>query len=434
MFLANTSRSGPFRIGRAVCSLPVEWHLSHAKQRASVRLVPGVPRQPTATVHTRGEPSPAVAHHDLRGGGAEIGSAATVCSSVFGVLAPAAALAAGPGWGSLWWPRGARFNRIPFLVNPTCAGTSLSLRAFNSQAPDAVEKQQRKMLQRVTVFAKSSNRPILPFAEDNSQLPEGACDYCDEERCFLMDTLGYLLCGHDSAAEGFAKSALDQLSRSIDAFSRRAITFLKESATEDTFVFGPFCARVLLENSCAALIGRLDCFRMMYLSEFQAQPQYEYGKRAKSAFSWVGDVIPEDKPSPNIWSLDHDVSKITRALYSRHFEHVFWRPAVNKMLDFVSNVSDPALSEIFALDAENYINEAKGRSLQLYATLSKGVHWEFFTSVLVFDEPTVKTAIRDTCLLVGHLGLTSHFIPTAYASLSPNDALNSYLLFRRELP
>jgi hypothetical protein len=249
-----------------------------------------------------------------------------------------------------------------------------------------------------------------------------------------MDTLGYLLCGYDGDAEGFARSALDQLSRSIDTFSGRALKFLVESASEDTFVFGPFCARVLLENACAALMGRLDCFRMMYLSEFQAQPEYEYGKRARSAFLWVGDVIPEEKPLPNIWSLDHDVSKISRALYSRHFEHIFWRPAVNKMLDFVSNVSDPTLNEILSLDADNYINEAKGRSSQLYATLSKGVHWEFFTSVLVFDEPTVKTAIRDTCLLVGHLGLTSHFVPTAYASLSPRDALDLYMLFRRELP
>jgi hypothetical protein len=104
-----------------------------------------------------------------------------------------------------------------------------------------------------------------------------------------MDTLGYLLCGHDGAAGGFAKSALDQLSPSIDTFSGRAVKYLIEGASDDTFAFGPFCARVLLENSCAALVGRLDCFRMMYLSEFQAQPEYEYGKRAKSAFSWVGD-------------------------------------------------------------------------------------------------------------------------------------------------
>ena len=70
----------------------------------------------------------------------------------------------------------------------------------------------------------------------------------------------------------------------------------------------------------------------------------------------------------------------------------------------------------------------------LYSTLSKGVHWEFFTSALVFDDATVKAAIRDTCLLIGRLGLTSHFIPTAYASLSPLEAVEKYVSFRRELP
>jgi hypothetical protein len=249
-----------------------------------------------------------------------------------------------------------------------------------------------------------------------------------------MSDVGPLLCG-GAAAEGIAQSALKQLSQSINAFSRRAIKFLTEDASEDTLAFGPFCARVLLENSCAALVGRLDPFRIMYLSEFQTQPEYEINKKVKSAFSWVGDVIPEEKSGPSLWSSDHDVSKISRALYSRHLDHVCWRPAVEKMLDFVSSTkSDPVLTEILALDAETYINETKGRSLQLYSTLSKGVHWEFFTNVLVFDEATVKSAIRDTCLLVSHLGLRSHFIPTAYASLSPLEALESYVSFRKELP
>ena len=234
--------------------------------------------------------------------------------------------------------------------------------------------------------------------------------------------------------EGIAKSALNQLSQSINNFSSRAVKFLAEEASEDTLTFGPFCARVLLENACAALVGRLDTFRMLYLSEFQSQPEYEYGKRARSAFSWTGDVIPEEKSTQTLWSLDYDLPKISRALFSRHLDHVYWKPAVEAMLDFVLPYSsNPALLEIFALNAETYISESKGRSLQLYSTLSKGVHWEFFTSVLVFDEATAKSTILETCLLVSHLGLTSHFIPTAYASLSHQQALEAYLSFRKDL-
>lgn len=86
-----------------------------------------------------------------------------------------------------------------------------------------------------------------------------------------------------------------------------------------------------------------------------------------------------------------------------------------------------------ALDPETYMSMTRGLSLQLYSTLSKGVHWEFFTSTLIFDEDTVKTLIRDTLLLVGHLGLVSHFIPTAYASLAPMDAVSAYIQLREAI-
>ena len=248
-----------------------------------------------------------------------------------------------------------------------------------------------------------------------------------------MTTLGSLLCGHGQC-EGIAKTALDQLRASIDKFGVRATTFLREASSDEMLTFGPFCSRVLLENSCAALVGRLDAFRMLYLSEFQAQPEYEPGKRARSAFSWNGDVMTEDK-SNQLWNIDNDVPKISRALFSRHFEHVYWKPAIESMLDFVSKPPvDTLLADVLAIDADSYIGQTKGRGAQLYSTLSKGVHWEFFTSALVFDESTVKTAIRDTCLLVAHLGLASHFIPTAYASLEPAKAVDEYLAFRKLVP
>ncbi len=244
-----------------------------------------------------------------------------------------------------------------------------------------------------------------------------------------MRDLALLLCGGDGTT-GTAKVALDQLSSSIQTFSEKAARFLIDPISRETKSFGPFCARVVLENSCAALVGRLDSFRMLYLSEFQAQPEYEHGKRAKSAFAWTGDVMPDEKAAANLWSLDNDLPKISRALFSRHFDHIYWKPATSAMIDFVATQShDPALSDLLSIDPDTFISETRGRSAQLYSTLSKGVHWEFFTSALLFDEMTIKSIIRDTLVLVARLGLISHFVPTAYASIQAREAAACYSAF-----
>jgi hypothetical protein len=248
-----------------------------------------------------------------------------------------------------------------------------------------------------------------------------------------MAIIADLLCGSQHR-EGIAKTALDQLEKSIEIFADRALRYLNNPTSEDSLTFGPFCARVILENGCAALVGRIDAFRMLYLSEFQAQSDYEPGRRAKSAFSWTGDVIPNDKALQQLWSIDHDIPKLSRALFSQHSDHMYWKPAFESLLDFISSQDlPPELSDIVAIDPNKYTESVKGLGQQLYSTLSKGVHWEFFTSSIMFDEATVKTVIRDSCLLVANVGLTSHFIPTAYSRLSPADAVSAYVAFRRTI-
>ena len=246
-----------------------------------------------------------------------------------------------------------------------------------------------------------------------------------------MLELGRLLCGN-VAEEGKAKSALEQLSGSICSFGHRAVSYYNSEFTEDSAIFGPFCARVLLENSCAALLGRLDTFRLLYLSEFQTQPEYEKGKRIKSSFTWFGDVVSDEKNQAALWSPEHDMTKISRALLSKHFNHLYWMPAVNRMLDFMQPFEgEPCVSKLLEHEAERYIDQIKGRVGQVYSTLSKGVHWEFFTSTLVLDEVTVKDAIRDTLIIVAQLGLISHFIPTSYGSLTLEEAKDAYIVVGR---
>lgn len=248
-----------------------------------------------------------------------------------------------------------------------------------------------------------------------------------------MAYLSHLICG-ELTTGCRAQSMLDHLRKWIDSFHSRSVKFYSGPLSEDTIVLGPFCARVLLETSFTALVGRLDTFRILFLSEAQQNPGYEFGKRNKSAFAWQGDVIPDSKEPAALWSQDSDFSKISRALLSQYTDHLVWKPAINSMLDFVSTKSDePEAADILAIDPETYIPSVRGRAAQVYSTTSKAVHWEFLSAAAVMDEPTVKASIRDILLITGQLGFVSHFATTSLANVGKDDAWTHYKKLREDV-
>jgi hypothetical protein len=242
--------------------------------------------------------------------------------------------------------------------------------------------------------------------------------------------LGKLVCG-STGEPCTANTTLDHLGGSIDRFADKAIEYLNSAVSREAESFGAFCARVTLENACAALVGRFDPFRMLYLTEFQAQGGFEYGKPSNSGFKWTGDVLTVEKPPRDLWSSDYDLSKISRALFSSYVDHVYWKPAVEAALDFLSNNRGEGLTELQAMDPENFTPATKGKCTLLYSKLSKGVHWDFFVSSVVMDEGTLKDAIRDCFIQVSNMAFVSHFVPTAYRSLNRAEALTAYSEFRR---
>jgi hypothetical protein len=241
--------------------------------------------------------------------------------------------------------------------------------------------------------------------------------------------LGEFVCGA-AGDTGVANATLDHLKNSIDQFATRSLTFLNSEFNEDAQSFGAFCARVVLENSCAALVGRLDPFRLLYLARFQAQQGFEYGRPTNSGFRWTGDVLPDEKGPQEMWGADHGVAKVSRALFSSYAEHVYWHPAVEAMLDFIADDNSSALQDLRSLEPEKYVGYTRGRCAALYSTLSKGVHWDFFASSVVLDEGTIKDSIREMLVALGGMSLISHFIPTAYRSLDRVAAVEAYKSLR----
>lgn len=242
-------------------------------------------------------------------------------------------------------------------------------------------------------------------------------------------SLGELVCG-DSAEACTAKATLDLLSASIDRFSAKALSYLNGPFSDDAQSFGAFCTRVTLESSCAALVGRLDSFRMLYLTEFQSQESFEYGRPAKSGFRWSGDVFTEERPATVLWSVDQDPVKVSRALFSPHLEAIYWRPAFDAAIDYVDAVNAEGFADLRRLESSSFIPSTKGRCARLYSTLSKGVHWDFFVESMVMDEGTLKDTIRDCLTLLSTLAFVSHFVPTAFGRLGRAEAVDAYRSFR----
>lgn len=242
--------------------------------------------------------------------------------------------------------------------------------------------------------------------------------------------LGKLVCGGTADACA-ANSTLDHIGGSIDRFANKALEYLNGTFSEEAESFGAFCARVTLENACSALVGRFDPFRLLYLTEFQAQGGFDYGKPSKSGFKWKGDVLAEDKPPQDLWNSEHDLSKISRALFSPYVDRVYWRPAAEAALDYLADNKVEGESELQGIDPDTFTSVTRGKCAALYAKLSKGVHWDYFLPSAIMDEGTIKDAIRDCFIQVSNMAFVSHFVPTAYRSLDRAEALATYGEFRK---
>lgn len=246
--------------------------------------------------------------------------------------------------------------------------------------------------------------------------------------------LGELVCGRP-LGDAKADKTLQHLSKTINTFSTKGIRYLNQEFSDEAKYFSAFCARVVLENSSAAIVGRLDPFRLLYLNEFQSQPSFEHGAPAKSGFRWQGDVMNPEKPlgQERIWSGDVDIGRISRSLLSEHFDHLIWRPAYSDLLDQIQNSGRDGFEELINIEPEAFVPRMRGDLSRLYSSLSKGVHWDFFNSAIEYDESSIKVNLQDLFSRVSILGLTSHFIPTAYSSLVAEDAFEIYAQTRNHV-
>ncbi|MDD2711637.1 MAG: hypothetical protein PHU77_01855 [Simplicispira sp.] len=155
--------------------------------------------------------------------------------------------------------------------------------------------------------------------------------------------------------------------------------------TVDVRIFAS-CSRMLLEQGCAAILGRLDNIRLVSIIKGSSSVDFKLGQRNASSFIWSKDVLPDVKPSGgNYWTQESMNKGIHRSLLEGHLaEYLFSTghiPVLDKLIqatesintipDWIIDIQKKEKGMAVLANIRTMISEA-------YSTLSKGIHFEFF--------------------------------------------------------
>jgi hypothetical protein len=98
-------------------------------------------------------------------------------------------------------------------------------------------------------------------------------------------------------------------------------------------LYGPFVGRALLEVGSNLLLSRIDPFRVLSLRQVQLSSGFLLGKRNECAIAWMGDIMPDDKETKELWAQGTKAKDISRSLLGSYSDHVCWRPAFQSLID-----------------------------------------------------------------------------------------------------
>ncbi len=239
----------------------------------------------------------------------------------------------------------------------------------------------------------------------------------------MKRNLRYLVCGlPDSESE--LGEVLNQIGSSLNTVIDGLVNM--RSHNHQISLFGSFLGRSLLELGCTAIIARIDPFRVLILREVQMQPSYQIGEQNKVSVQWQGDVLGQ-KVTDGLWT-EKNVLKATRALLGDYYEHIYWKSALETLID---KVPDGRGGEWFVkirnIGSEKFCSSIRGELRRLYSTLSKGIHHEFvIPTESVFDYETISNAIRDSLYIIASLGLALNSISHTPYKISLEKSINYY--------
>lgn len=229
---------------------------------------------------------------------------------------------------------------------------------------------------------------------------------CSSHESFDDEAIAKIIFGHPpfQDLDDFGEIS-DHMFKSIKNLTKE-IAWLKFQEDTRFSLLGPFLGRSLLETCLVGIAGRIDPFRLLVVRYQQMHPDFSIDTKRQTAPQWTGDILA-DKPNNDLLDNKKSYQSLSRALLSDHYNEIFWRPALNRTLDYIAkhNSNGPLIAQLQDCSDSDFIPKYRTKLSTLYSGLSKGVHHEFVISPnCLYDRSTVASMLDDSiyaCCILG---------------------------------
>ncbi|CAE6696213.1 MULTISPECIES: hypothetical protein [Paraburkholderia] len=198
----------------------------------------------------------------------------------------------------------------------------------------------------------------------------------------------------------------------------------------------PTCARLMLEQSLATTLARLDPIRFISIVKGSSSPDFLIGSKNASSFYWSKDVLPDVKPTAaGLWSQETLSKTLHRAMLDGHLADYLFGSAHVKAIEGLTDktAGDAELPQwIISLlkyeSGTHVLSTLRKKAGESFSSLSKGIHFEFFkgnTTGLSVEE--ITAAVSGAIAVAATTGLYSHFTDIALRRISQENAISHFL-------
>ncbi|MEX8506585.1 hypothetical protein [Leptothrix ochracea] len=201
----------------------------------------------------------------------------------------------------------------------------------------------------------------------------------------------------------------------------------------------PVCTRIILEQSMAALLGRIDPIRFVAIYKGSHSSDFKIGERNASSFNWSKDAIPTDLKIKHgsYWTQDSLGKGIIRSILDGHVADYVFTSAHELAVAAITDATQDKqklpswlirFTQFDEKQSQAILNELRIKASTAYSSLSKGIHFEFFGGDSTKPEANdITESIRNAIIVIATSGMYINFSDIALNKISDNEARDSFI-------